>query len=103
MKKGSDRNHRFCVENFGFNYDEIKACAQSDFAVQQQLEFEKFTSSVLFETNWVPTVLYNGKITKYSHTGTSPALSDVFCEFFFAMPVCKSNNLLKTILKHTVD
>lgn len=96
MAAGSDRTHRVCVEQFGFNFDEIAECAQSDFAVRQQLQFERLTTPVLQTTNWVPTVLYDGKITDYSHTGRSPALKDVLCELLHdTNPACKTNKMLR--------
>lgn len=95
MKKGADRSHRACVESFGFVYDSMLECAESEWAYMQQLNFEQLTTPALVKTNWVPTVLYDGKVTKDSHTGKSPMLKNVLCEFKFIYnmtPSCRGSN-----------
>lgn len=79
MQTGADRTHQACVEAFGVNWNEILQCVESSFAVKQQLGFERITNPVLQSTNWVPTVIYNGQLTDYSHTGNSPPLKDIIC------------------------
>lgn len=47
MSADADRSHRTCVEALGFSWDEIAQCAQSDFATNQQLEYEKISGNFL--------------------------------------------------------
>jgi hypothetical protein len=91
MTSGSDRTHQACVEAFGVSYEEILQCVESDFATNQQLGYEQITTPVLTETNWVPTIVYNGKITEFSHTGNAPALKEVLCSLIHnTNPVCRT-------------
>lgn len=81
MQIGGDRTHQTCVENFGFSWEDILKCVESDFATKQQLAFERVTSPILSITSWVPSVIYNGEMSDYTHTGRSPKLlKEVLCE-----------------------
>lgn len=88
MQFNSDRDHRSCVEAFGVPYSEILQCVNSQQAINQQLEYEKITIPVLQNTNWVPSVLYNGQLTQYSSAGRSgvPQLIEILCQ------LCDNNN-----------
>lgn len=91
MTAGADRTHQTCVEAFGVSWDEILQCVASDFATRQQLEYEQITTPVLAQTNWVPTIAYNGKITELSHTGNAPPLKEVLCGLIYnTNPACKT-------------
>lgn len=80
MKIGADRTHKTCVEAFGVSWQDILQCVGSDFATRQQLEFERVSGPVLAATRWVPSVIYNGQISQYTHTGRSPPLKNILCE-----------------------
>lgn len=86
MQFGSDRSHQTCVEAFGVSWQEILQCVQSDFGTKHQLGYERITGPVLQQTSWVPTVVYNGQLTDYSHTGNSPPLKDILCQ------LCSNSN-----------
>lgn len=89
MQFGADRTHQACVEAFGVSWEEILQCVADDFSTKQQLAFERITGQVLQKTRWVPTVIYNGQLTDYSHTGNSPPLKDVLCQLCSGSnPVC---------------
>lgn len=97
MQTGADRTHRACVEQFGFVYDSMLECAESEWAYNMQLSYEQITTPQLIKTNWVPTILYNGQTTKDSHTGKSPVLRNVLCEFKFIYnltPGCRGANTI---------
>lgn len=79
MKIGSDVTHRECVEALGWSYDEIVECAESDFALRQQLGYEIITNQHLIVTNWVPTVIYNGELDDMSITRDAPPLKTILC------------------------
>lgn len=90
MATGADRSHKTCVEAFGVSWDEILQCVESEFATRQQLDFEKHTTPVITQTNWVPTIVYDGKINELSHTGNAPPLKDVLCGLIYnTNPACK--------------
>jgi hypothetical protein len=90
MTVGTDKTHQTCVEAFGVPWNEILECAASEFATNQQLSYEQITASVLAQTNWVPTVAYNGKISPLSHTGNAPPLKEVLCGMIYnTNPACK--------------
>ena len=36
---------------------------------------------VIPQFNWVPTIVYNDKITDISHSGRAPPLKDILCDF----------------------
>lgn len=80
MRSGADRTHRQCVESFGFSYNDILACAENEETYGQQMRFEQLTTPALTVTGWVPSVLYNGRLTANSHTGRSPNLRNTLCE-----------------------
>lgn len=91
MTFGSDASHQPCVEQFGVPWAEILACTDSDFATNQQLTYEKHTKPVVDNTNWVPTIVYNGEITDFSNTGKAPALKEVLCSLIYnTNPACKT-------------
>lgn len=85
---GINADHQRCVEAFGVNYNDILQCAASQQATEQQLGYEKITLPVLQNTNWVPSVLYNGQITEYTSAGRAgvPLLLDILCQ------LCSNNN-----------
>lgn len=89
MKSGADRTHRTCVEAFGFEFNSILECAENSYTYMQQMDFERLTTPMLKETNWVPTILYNRRLTKDSHTGQSPNLKNNLCELFGTHPLCE--------------
>jgi len=91
MVTGADRTHRECVEAFGMSWEEIAQCAASDFATNQQLEYERISTPVIQHFNWVPTVVYNGQITDISHTGRAAPLKEIICDFIHnTNPACAS-------------
>lgn len=92
MRFGADRTHKPCVESFGASWEEILQCVESDFSTNQQLEYERSTTPVLAQTSWVPTVVYNGKITEFSHTDNAPPLKDVLCNL-----IHNTNSACKTL------
>lgn len=93
MRSTADRTHQACVEAFGVPWAEILQCVESEFATKQQLDFEQATSPVLQQTNWVPTIIYDGKITTDSHTGNGRALHEVICEMINNNnPACKARS-----------
>lgn len=109
MRADADRSHRACVEAFGVSWDEIEQCTGSDFATNQQLDYEKITGElslsanlkcfikshlsilapVIAQFNWVPTIVYNGQISEISHTGRAPPLKEILCDFIHnTNPAC---------------
>lgn len=88
MSPGTDLTHRACVEEFGFSWDEIVTCSNSDFAVQTLLEWERISAPVMAITDWVPTVAYNGEVNELSAIG-APPLRDILCTFVAgSTPAC---------------
>lgn len=92
MRFGADRTHKPCVESFGVSWEEILQCVDSDFSTTQQLGYERSTTPVITQTNWVPTVVYNGKLNEYSHTGKAPAIKEVLCNL-----IQNTNSACKTL------
>lgn len=108
MQFEADRTHQTCVESFGVSWNEILACVQSDFATNQQLGYEQVTcecftfrlernfefllhilAPVIAETNWVPTIAYNGAIDELSHSGRAPPLKEILCDKIYnTNPAC---------------
>jgi hypothetical protein len=88
MQIGADRDHRSCVEAFGVSYNDILQCVASQQATEQQLAYEVITMPVLQNTNWVPSVLYNGQLTEYTSAGRQgvPQLITILCE------LCQNSN-----------
>ncbi|CRK98817.1 CLUMA_CG012046, isoform A [Clunio marinus] len=90
MVIGADRTHQTCVEQFGFDWNEIVQCTQSEFATRQQLGYEQITTPVLQQTNWVPTIAYNGRIDENSIGGRAPPLKELLCDLIYnTNPACK--------------
>jgi hypothetical protein len=92
MQFDADRTHRTCVEAFGVSWNEILNCAGSDFANNQQLEFERITKPVLSQTNWVPSVIFNGQLNEYTrYSSSTPPLKDIICAFISnSNPACEN-------------
>lgn len=91
MAPAADRTHQACVQSFGgVSWDEILQCAESEFATNQQLQYEQITAPVLTQTNWVPTIAYDGRVTEFSHTGRAPPLKEILCDLIYnTNPACK--------------
>lgn len=95
MRLDSDRTYQTCVEEFGFSWNEILQCAQSESATSQQLDYEQISVPVMEVYNWVPTVAYNGKVTELSHTGRAPPLKEILCDLIYnTNPACKTKRRL---------
>ena len=63
MQAGADRSHRTCVEAFGVSWNEIVQCVESDFATNQQLEYEKMSCKlscqlILVDTFMLKNILF---------------------------------------------
>lgn len=71
------RDPKICVKQFGFSWNEILDCVNSDAATQQQLHFEELTMPVLSIRYGVPTITLNGKIPDYA---SGKSLLEFLCE-----------------------
>lgn len=79
MRGTADTTHRECVEEFDLSYDDMLECAESAATDAQMLRFEQLTTPVMRITDFVPTILYNGRLTSNSHPVLSPNLRANIC------------------------
>lgn len=67
MRTGAAVSHQPCAEEAGFDFNEILAIANSDFAIRQQLSFEQLSSKFFFSPKYVINYVNNMKFYSSGH------------------------------------
>lgn len=94
----NDRGHQNCVRAIGLDWNEIYNCAVGPEGTHYALHYEKLTTQVVHSvTKWVPSIVYNHRITE-NCCSKAQDFQSIICGYIYnANPVCNAPNSYYTL------